>query len=337
VPPEPLVQFTRGSIVESVHYGSVAVVDSGGRLVAWAGEPERVTTLRSAAKPFQAMAAIEAGAAARISMTSSEIAIVAGSHSGEPRHVQTVSSMLARAGLAVEDLQTGTHPPFHEPTRAALERAGQAPTPLHHNCSGKHCGMLCACVSRNWDARTYFRPDHPLQRQSLRLLAEMADFPEREIAVGIDGCGVPSFALPLRAFARAFASLAAAPPSHDEAGRLVREAMLSHPEMVAGERRFDTDLIQTAERRLVAKGGAEGCHGTTVLERQWGVAVKIEDGGPRAVAIVVVEALRQIGALTAEHIGTLGRHARPPVRNYRDEFVGMARPIFDLRTASTGM
>ncbi len=206
--PVPLVGFTRGSIVESVHYGSIAVVDAEGRPVAGVGDVERLTTLRSAAKPFQAMAVVESGAAERFNASEAELAIIGGSHSGEPRHVETVRQMLERAGLGPEHLQCGTQPPFHEPTRLTLAAAGLEPSPLHHNCSGKHCGMLWACVHRGWDVGTYFRPDQPLQRAILGLMADMADCSTDSITVAIDGCGVPAFGMPLSAMATAFSRLA---------------------------------------------------------------------------------------------------------------------------------
>jgi L-asparaginase II len=328
----PLVDFTRGDLVESTHFGSIAVADANGRLVSAAGTPERITILRSAAKPFQAMSVLETGAAERFQFTPSEIALLASSHSGEPRHTMTVSSLLARAGLESDALQNGLHPPLHGPTRAALERAGEPPSPLHHNCSGKHCGMLCACVHEGWDRRTYLRPDHPLQRRILALVAELAGMPERSVRIGIDGCGVPSFGMPLLAIATAFARLAVLDGNqpHGDAAARVRGAMLVHPEMVGGEGRFDTDLMGIASGRILAKAGAEACYGAALVEQGIGIAVKIEDGGARAVSPVVVAALRQLGALDEREVEALGEHARPAVRNYRGEITGEASTVFTL-------
>jgi L-asparaginase II len=318
------VSFTRGDLVESTHLGSIVVADETGRIVAAVGDPERVTIMRSSAKPFQAMAVLETGAAERFQLTPQEIALLASSHSGEPRHTTTVRDILARAGLEPEALQPGLHPPLHAPTRAALERAGVPPSPLHHNCSGKHCGMLCACVHQRWDVRTYVRPDHPLQRRILTLLAEMAGLAAATIRVGIDGCGVPSFGLPLVAIATAFARLVTSDghPAHADAADRVRTAMLAHPEMVAGEGRFDTDLMALTRGRILAKAGAEASYGAAIVDQGLGIALKIEDGGARAVAPAVVEALRQLGALNDQDADALGEHARPIVRNYRSEIVG---------------
>lgn len=313
-------------------------MDASGELVARVGDPDRLTTMRSTAKPFQAMAVIETGAADRYAFAPEEIALIASSHSGEPRHTEAVRGLLARAGLAPDALQTGTHPPLHAPTRLALDRRGEAPSPLHHNCSGKHCGMLCACLHQGWDVRTYVRPDHPVQRAVLRLVSEVAGVAAGDVGVAIDGCGVPTFAVPLRAIARAFARLVGEScprPSPKWSGSMarVRAAMLAHPDMVAGEGRFDTDLMAHAGGRILAKGGAEACYGLSLVDRRWGIAVKIEDGNSRAMPVVVVEALRQLGALADAELEAIEHHARPPVRNYRDEIVGEGRPVFQIQRA----
>jgi L-asparaginase II len=334
--PSPLVSFTRGSIVESTHFGSIAVVDAEGRLVASAGDADRHTFMRSSAKPFQAMAFVESGAGQAFRVSPAELALVAASHSGEARHTEGVRGLLGRAGLGEDALLCGRHPPLDTATRAALERSGQASSAAHHNCSGKHCGMVCACVHQGWDLRTYVRPDHPLQRRILDLMAAVTAIPRERIAVAIDGCGVPTFGVPLRSFAHAFARLAkteSLPPEHVESAHTVCEAMVSNPGMVAGDGRLDTRLMEAAGTRILAKGGAEACHGVALMDRGWGIAIKIEDGGGRAVAIAVLEALRQLEALRSAELAQLEEFARPPVRNYRDEIVGEGRPVFELERA----
>ena len=332
--PVPLVAFTRGADVESTHLGTVAVVDADGRTIASAGDPDRPTFMRSSAKPFQAMAFIETGAAEALGVTPAELAVIAASHSGEPRHIEAIHGLLARAGLTDAVLQNGVHAPLHAPTRSALERSGEAPSPVHHNCSGKHCGMVCACVHQGWDLRTYIRPDHPLQRRIRTLVADVTGVPANAIGIGIDGCGVPTFRLPLCSFAYAFAGLAEPerlPTKHRQAAELVRTAMAANPGMVAGEGRFDTRLIEATGGRVLSKGGAEACQGVALLDRGLGIAVKIEDGGARAVAVAVLEILRQLGAIDHAETERLRDLAQPPIKNYRDEIVGEARPLFALR------
>lgn len=331
--PVPLVAFTRGPVLESIHYGSIAVVDAEGHLIAGAGDPDRLTTLRSAAKPFQAAVVVETGAFDHFAGTEPELAVIAGSHSGEPRHTEAVASMLVRAGLGTGALQTGIHPPFHDGTREELAAAGVAPTQLHHNCSGNHCGMLWACVHRQWDERTYVRMDHPLQRRIRSTLGVFSAWPETQIQIGIDGCSAPTFALPLFSMARAFARLASdggLTETHAQAARRVRTAMVTCPEMVGGEGRFDSGLMAAAEGRILSKAGAEGCHGIALLDRGWALAVKIEDGAARAAPLAVVEALRQLDALAESQLDALSTHANPVIRNYRGEIVGEGRPLFEL-------
>jgi len=330
------VAFARGASVESTRYGSIAVVDATGFDVASVGDADRPTLMRSSAKPIQAMAFVETGAAAAFDVTPAELAVIAASHSGEPRHTGAVRGLLARAALGADALLCGTHAPIHAPTRLALERRDEAPSPLYHNCSGKHCGIVCAYVDQDWDLRTYIRPDHPLQRRVLHLMADLSGVPRADIEIAIDGCGVPTFGLPLRAFAYAFARLAktdALPTEHCAAASSVRDAMLGNPGMVAGEGRFDTRLMEATGGRILSKGGAEACQGLAIIDRGWGIAIKVEDGGTRAVAVAAVEVLRQLDALEATELDVLADQARPPVRNYRDEVVGEARPLFTLQRA----
>jgi L-asparaginase II len=314
----------------------VAVVDRDGRLVAAAGDFERLTTLRSTAKPLQAMAMLETGAFDRYSGTPAELALIAGSHSGEPRHTEAVAGMLHRAGLGPDALQTGVHPPFDEVARSQLEARGERPNALHHNCSGKHTGMLWACCHREWDERTYVRPDHPLQRRIRSLIGVLADWPAEEIPLGIDGCTVPTFALPLVSLARTFARFTAGSgmsETHAVAAGRVRGAILEHPEMVGGTGRFDTDLMRAAAQGVVSKAGAEGGHVFGVLEAGCGIAIKIEDGGSRAAAVAGVEVLRQLELLPAAAVDALQGHARPLVRDFRGEVVGEGHPMLKLRRA----
>ena len=197
--------------------------------------------------------------------------------------------------------------------------------------------MVCACVHRGWDPRTYVRPDHPLQQANLNLLAEVTVTPAQDIEIAIDGCGVPTFGVALRAFAHAFARLAAPsalPVRHGEAGERVRDAMLSNPAMVAGEGRFDTRLMEALGGRVLAKSGAEACQGLAIVDRRWGIAVKIEDGGARAVAVAALEALRQLDALADGELDRLEDLWRPLVRNYRNEIVGEGRALFALQRPS---
>ena len=224
-----------------------------------------VSYLRSSAKPFQLLPLVESGAADRFGFTDAELAVMAGSHSGEPRHVAAVQSILNKIGLSEEALQCGVHAPFNADSAKALRAAGREPTALYNNCSGKHSGMLAQAVDRGLSTHDYLDPQHPVQITIRQRLAELGGITFDEIGVGVDGCSAPCFAMPLRAAALAFARLAEA---RESGLHRVARVMMDYPEMVAGEGRLDTDLMRAVPGRVVSKGGAEGYHGMGVIRCQ---------------------------------------------------------------------
>jgi L-asparaginase II len=343
----PLVEVWRGDVVESVHYGAIAVADAEGRLVAAAGDPGEVTFLRSAAKPAQALALVESGAVERFGLAEREIAVIIGSHGGEPFHLEAVRSILAKIGLSEEALQCGAHAPFHKPSARALRAACAAPTPLHNNCSGKHAGMLALAVHLGSPVASYLDPGHPVQARIRVLVEDLAGLPEGGARIAIDGCSAPTFAMPLRAAALLYARLVAADgprarngaggrESRDAAARVVR-AMRGHPEMVGGTGRLCTVLLRAApERSLVAKIGAEGFYALGYVRdgAAFGIALKIADGdGERARTSAALAALRQLGVLGADEAEGLKARFVGPIRNRRGLEVGRVSTAFELRPA----
>ncbi|MGH2592210.1 MAG: asparaginase [Anaerolineae bacterium] len=330
----PLVEVTRGGRVESIHTGAVAVVDANGRLVAHAGDPDWVTYLRSAAKPLQLLPLVESGGADRFGFTDQELAVMAASHSGEPRHIETVQSILDKIGLGEDMLHCGAHWPMSDATTRRLRDSGHEPTPIYHNCSGKHAGMLAQAVHRGLSTHDYLDPRHPIQAAILTTLAEMSGVEVGAIDVAIDGCSAPCFALPLRAAARAFARLAdpsALPGLRRRAVKRMVDAMIAFPEMVGGERRLDTDLMRAARGGVLSKGGAEGYHGMAILTGGLGITIKIADGnGQRGCGPVAIEALRQLGVLDDTMLAELRAHHTWVVKNHRQLDVGEVRPVFKL-------
>jgi L-asparaginase II len=339
--PEPLVEVWRGGVVESRHRGHVVAVDGRGRVVARLGEPEAVTYLRSSAKPHQAVPLVASGAADRFRLTPPELAVACGSHSGEPVHEGAVASMLKKTGFDESALRCGTHEPFSREVASELRRRGEQPRVLQNNCSGKHAGMLALARHLGAPAATYDDPENPVQRAIGRTVAQFSGVPPAEIAVGTDGCGVPVFGLPLRAMALMYARLVAPPAEFDEqttraCGRLVA-AMTEAPEMVGGTReRLDTELMRATRGRVISKVGAEGVYTVGVLPcERWpdglGLALKIEDGeDKRARPTVVIESLRQLGALDEEALAALARYAAFTVLNHRGDLVGRVRAHFEL-------
>ena len=333
---EPLVEVVRGGYVESIHYGAIAVVDSRGRLIAHAGDPDLTTFLRSTAKPFQLLPLVESGGADHFGFTDKELAVMAASHSGEPRHIETVRGILGKIGPDEGALQCGAHEPESVESLQQLRAAGRAPTAIYNNCSGKHCGMLAQAVFRGLSTRDYLDPRHPVQTAILNTLADMSGVAPDAIAIGIDGCSAPCFALTLRACALAFACIAdpsALSESRRSAVMRVARAMTRYPEMVAGEERLDTELMRATEGRILCKGGAEGYHGLAVFTRGLGIAMKTIDGnGARSGGPMVIETLRQLGALEEPASEALREHHTSIVKNHGGLDVGEVRPILRLTT-----
>ncbi|MCJ7512087.1 MAG: asparaginase [Anaerolineales bacterium] len=350
----PVLEVTRGEVVESIHYGAVAVVSAAGDLVASYGDPGSVTYLRSSAKPFQALPLIESGALKHFGLSSEQLAVICASHSGTDEHVAAVASIHTQVGLSEADLQCGTHPPDDPATRRRMQETHQVPTPIRHMCSGKHSGMLA--VSRHLGAplASYLEPDHPAQRRILEALAEMSGLPAARIAIGTDGCSAPTFALPLQAAAQAFARLADAAGLGEvrrAASQEVFSAMVTYPAMVHGAGEFDTRLMQVGRGEILCKRGAEGYCGLSLrpgaLGRgspSLGVAIKIADGdlgrrtdvppGNRAVSRVVLQTLHDLGALTPAQEEELAEFGAQPVINKRRLEVGWMRPCFSLDRGS---
>lgn len=328
------VEIVRGAILESRHRVHAAVVDSEGRLRASVGDPDRVTYFRSCAKPFQATPMVRDGAMDRFGITIEELALCCGSHSGEPRHLELASSMLEKIGVEADLLECGAQPPMHEQSRRDLAEAGLEPVRLHNNCSGKHIGMLALARAHGWETAGYARPGHPVQGRILDEVARWSGLPYEAIALGTDGCGAVCFALQLRQMASAYANFAGAARRGDREATYVVGAMTSYPEMVAGEGRLCTDLMEQTEGRLFAKTGAEGLYCVGVPGAEIGVALKIEDGSPRAVAPAVLAVLRQLDLISEDDLGALWSHAYPDLINSCGEVVGQIRPNISLSTPS---
>ncbi len=340
----PLLVVTRGGRVESVHRGSVAVVDADGRLLAAAGDPLQPVFLRSAAKPFQLMPFLAGGGARRYGLTTEEIALAAASHGGEPVHTRTAERMLRKGGFGVADLHCGAHVPMREETARALARRHEKPSPLHNNCSGKHAAMLLACRLLGLDSRTYTHADHPLQKRILSVVSRMTGVAVGRIALGVDGCSIPTFQAPLYNLALASARLACGRLQGENAReraarRRIVQAMTRVPEMVGGTGRFTTNLMREFHGDLLAKEGAEGVYAMSVPRKlakalpargPVGIALKIEDGAERGRDAVTVEVLRQLGLAAGGRFLRLRRLARRPVRNVRGDVVGGMKPVFSL-------
>jgi L-asparaginase II len=334
----PVVQTERADVVETIHRGAAAIVDVQGNLVARVGHPDAVYYVRSSGKPLQAVAAAETGAFDRFQYTDAQIALAAASHSGEIAHITELDATMAKVGIREEDLICGLSYPAYDRRRSEMIRAGEPPSRRHHNCSGKHCAMIAAARARSEDVASYWRPDHPHQRRILQLIGEMADYPADRIRLGVDGCGVPVHALPLRHVALAFARLV--DPSGFSAERQraclqVTSAMTRYPYLVAGSERFDTVLIAAGGGHIVCKGGALGYFAAGITpddpdKPAIGLALKIEDGSHMPACQMALEILDQLGVIDEQHRWRLAAWHEAPVRNSLNQVVGCSRPVFNL-------
>lgn len=328
-----MVEVWRGPVVESRHDVSVAVADGAGGLRAWAGDPALVVFARSAIKPLQALPLVEDGIADRFGLTDEELALVCASHSGTPAHVAATRSILRRIGVAEEALGCGADPPLGEAAARALMARGEKPLRVHNNCSGKHAGMLALALGHGWPIAGYLRPEHPVQERMLRVVAEWSGLEAEEIGLGVDGCGVTTFALPLLRLARMFGRFAGRGRRGTSAEARIVRAMTEHPAMVAGEGRLDTDIVRVTAGRVLAKVGAEGVYGAIIPGAELGVALKVEDGAKRAAAPALIAVLRALGVLSGEEVGALAAYAEPDVPNTRGERVGALRAVVSLETS----
>lgn len=329
--PEPVAAVMRGDVIESIHYGSAAAVSADGRLLYRVGDPYQVTFMRSSEKPFQAIPVVESGAAREFGFTPIEIAIMAGSHSGEKRHVDAVKSILDKIGLGEDKLLCGARPAIADSQRKEDSVAGSGESVLVNNCSGKHAGMLALAVFKNLSTDDYVSPAHPVQKLITASIAEVCCYPEEKIGVGIDGCSAPSHAMPLYNMALGFARLVTpnvVPRTKAHAYNTVTMAMLEHPEYVGGEGRFDTVLTQSAGEKVISKAGAEGLECFSFIDRKMGAALKIADGGKRALFPVCVEFLYKMGVRSMDK--SLDEFHRPVIKNWRGLEVGSIEPGFKI-------
>ena len=349
---QPVFELTRGGIVESIHWGAVAAVDVHGNLLAWFGDPETVTFLRSTAKPFQALPFFEKKGPAIFNLTGPERAIICASHSGTDEHLAAVSSIQTKAGIAESDLLCGVHEPYDKQTAARIHDHKEPITSNRHNCSGKHTGMLAYVQLKRQNGKAlpkdldYIDPAHPIQKEILQVFAEMCDLPVENVGLGIDGCSAPNFAVPLRNAALAFARLCdplagmAMSESRAEACREITAAMTGSPEMVGGPGRFDTCLMNVVSGRMVSKAGAEAFQGIGLMPGALGtgspgigIALKIADGDDRRKVrtAVALEILRQLGALSSTEQDALAAFGpQYTLENWRKITVGHAYPTFRL-------
>jgi L-asparaginase II len=343
----PLYELTRGELVESVHYGSIAISDNQGRLVGWYGDPHTRTFLRSSAKPFQALPFIEHNGQDYFDLSQQEVALICSSHSGTDQHVSTIQSIQKKTGVSESELQCGIHPVVDGATGEAMRERGEELTSNRHNCSGKHTGMLAFAHMQNWSPADYLQMDHNVQSKILRSFSEMSGVPIDEIIIGTDGCSAPNFAVPLHNTALAYARLCDPQDFSEEraaACKTITSAMTSNPFMIGGPGSFDTRLMEVTSGQVVSKGGAEGYHALGIMpgalsadSPALGIAFKLIDGDLRSRArpAVSIEILHQLKALNPHQESELSEFGPSrPIKNWREIEIGETNPAFQLNLIS---
>ena len=324
-----LVEVLRGGRVESRHRGALAVCDADGALVLALGDVAAPVFPRSAVKAFQALPLIESGAADRYGLTDAEIALAVASHSGEPTHTETARAMLAKCGRAPQALECGAHWPSSLEAGRALAAAGRTPGALHNNCSGKHAGFICLACAHGVDPAGYVAPDHFVQMEGARVLREMTGAPIDERHRAIDGCAIPTYAIPLRALAHAFARFGAGvglSATRAAAARRIRAAAAAHPVFVAGAGRFDTEIMRVLGARAFVKTGAEGVYCAAFPEQGLGVALKCDDGAGRAAEVAMGAMIARFVAMSESERARLQPRFAPALANWSGAAVGALRP-----------
>ncbi|MFZ5881506.1 MAG: asparaginase [Chloroflexota bacterium] len=350
---QPLLELIRGRIVESIHYGSIAVVDADGKLQASHGDPQTVAFLRSSAKPFQALPFVERGGVEFYGYTPRELALSCASHETAAIHLEAVAALQKKVGIQESHLQCGGHMPGDADMFRQCVVSGGTPTANYNNCSGKHTTMLAHAKMRGLPLENYLDIDHPIQQDILNTLAEICGYERDQIELGVDGCSAPNFALPLYHAALGMARLCDPRGLSDAraaACRQITSAMTSHSEMVSGFGEFDCEVMKVGAGRIVTKRGAEGFQIVGILpgvlspaSPGLGIAIKVSDGdlgqrkdnlteSSRVRSTVALEILRQLGALSAEQVQALSKFG--PIRtlqNHRGIVTGQARPAFTLQ------
>ncbi|HUH98085.1 MAG TPA: asparaginase [Anaerolineales bacterium] len=348
----PLFEVTRGRIVESVHFGAIAVVDSNGRSLYSYGDPQTVAFLRSSAKPFQALPFVERGGVEHFGFTPRELALACASHETAQVHLDAVKALQEKIGIQESDLQCGGHLPGDPEMLKHVITHHITPTANFNNCSGKHTAMLAHAKMRGLPLETYLERGHPIQQDILTTFAEMCGMERDKVELGTDGCSAPNFAVPLLNAALGFARLcdpATLPKARAAACQKITSAMTSHSEMVSGSGEFDCELMKVGGGKILTKRGAEGFQAVGLLpgalrtdSRGLGIAFKVSDGDAgrmgedlathnRVRPAVTMAILQQLGALDDSQMKKLaGFGPTLPIKNHRGIVVGESRPVFTL-------
>ncbi|MDP4094786.1 MAG: asparaginase [Bacillota bacterium] len=329
---EVLVEVTRGGLVESIHLGSFAIVDTDGRILYSKGDINRTTYLRSATKPLQLIAALELGIFEEFNLDYKELAIISSSHGGENEHIDTIKSLMKKLNVQDSELKCGIHAPLNREAAHELIKKGEKPTKLHCTCSGKHLGQIASAKILGFTGE-YRAFDSDVQNHIKNIISIFSLTDRDKIHVGLDGCGAPVYAIPLVNAAKAYANIGNpgfAGGKYSKSQNQLIKAMTMHPEMVGGTGRLDTDLMKNFGDRVIGKFGDEGVYCTSLIKNGIGIALKIEDGASRAVGPTILEILVQMDIIKKDEMEPLKKYWRTPIINHLGEEAGEVRAVFRI-------
>ena len=332
-----LLKIYRGNLVENIYRGDIAIINGKGKIYFYLGNSEKITYWRSAAKPIQALPVIYSGAADKYKLTDKEIAIMASSHNGEEKHTKLIYSILNKINLNEKNLLCGAYPIFRKSANNFLTQDKTNAKPIYNPCSGKHVAQLTLCQYYGWSVNDYYKLEHPVQQMILDVVAQITEYPKEKIYLGIDGCGVPVFGLPIKNMSFAYTRIVnweLLPLKYQKASKRIVTSMIKYPEIVGGTDRFDTDLMRISEGTLLAKSGADGvfCIGirNNNNNKGIGITIKMESGNMIFVPMVVIQVLSQLKILSKEKLNQLEKYCPSCVKNYRNEKVGSFISDFEL-------
>lgn len=314
-----LVEVYRGEVLESFHRGVVCVVDKDGKIIYSEGDVQQICYPRSALKLIQVLPLLEHGGMEHFGFTLEEIAIMCGSHNGEPEHQRVVNSILNKIGLDKEHLFCGPQYPTDRQTANSLIKNSEKPHHIHNNCSGKHAGFLAYSVLRGWDTKNYISPEHPLQQEILQTSADFYEYPKEKMNIAYDGCSAPIFSVPVYNQAVGYKNLVHPPQFSDErkkACATVVEAVTKYPFMVAGSKRYCTDMMQITAPKIIGKTGAEGIFSMALPEQKIGVTIKIDDGKMLPQYNVAQRFVEATGMFNKEELAPLQHYQEAEIKNF---------------------
>ncbi len=326
-----LVEVTRGEVVESIHRGDIAVVRYDGNVLYQLGNADYLTFMRSSSKPIQAIAVLEYGIVEKYGLELPEVAMFMSSHSGEKVHIDLLNEIIRKVRVDINTLHCGIHPPVSADAAKDLISKGQKPSSLHCNCSGKHLGQIAAVKAKGSPLENYDQLHGGIQPEIQDIISKLSGVEIEQIKLGIDGCGIPVYGMPLKNMALAYANLCNESFMNGRYGKsqnYILSAMKTHPEMISGKGRLDTELISHFGDRLIAKSGDEGVCCVGLTGKGLGIALKIEDGHTRAIGPVIFEVLKQLGIINDEEMAPLNNLWNPSIKNHKEEKVGEIRAAF---------